>query len=332
MSTSDNHEFIKHESINHDFFKDKQPQTVIMADILSVDDKPQNLMAVESVLEELGQNIVSKNSGNDALKYLLLNEVAVILLDVRMPNLSGLETAALIRQRKLSRDTPIIFITAENPTRQEIAEAYQLGAVDYIFKPIVPEILKSKVKVFIDLFKKTRALARFTQEKQWLNQWQSSDHNNTQKKQSAVREFAPAIFKELQTEYESLLDIYLEASGFGRAPPRTRIFELAKRICKLEGGPRDVIDIHLRAVTHKCQNVHPRRENAYALEGRLLALELMGFLVDFYRRPFNPLAEQSSKNETREPQPETEPQKNHKKNETSANKSASVNNQTIKGK
>jgi hypothetical protein len=90
-------------------------------------------------------------------------------------------------------------------------------------------------------------------------------------------------FAEIKADYNALLDVYLEAMGFGHPPPRRQINMLAERIGTLGGGPRDVVDIHLRTVTEKCKNAHPKREYAYAIEGRLMALELMGFLVDYYR-------------------------------------------------
>src|SRR6266404_1660025 len=123
--------------------------------ILMVDDHPANLLALEAILEELGQNLVRANSGEEALKWLLKEEFAVILLDVQMPGMDGFETAALIREREKSKHTPIIFITAINKANIHVSKGYSLGAVDYIIKPVVPEILRAKVSVFIDLFKKT---------------------------------------------------------------------------------------------------------------------------------------------------------------------------------
>ncbi len=129
------------------------------ADILIVDDLPEKHLTYRVSLEELGQNIITVTSGEAALQLLLEREFAVILLDVNMPGMSGLETAALIRQRKKSRHTPIIFITAFADDAQT-AEGYALGAVDYILSPIVPEILRAKVKVFVQLFQMRAALTQ----------------------------------------------------------------------------------------------------------------------------------------------------------------------------
>lgn len=128
--------------------------------ILMVDDSPTNLLALESILQAPERNLVSAASGDDALRYLLDNEVAVILMDVYMPDLDGLETAELIRGRDRSRNIPIIFLTADSTGGRHLIRGYSLGAVDYIVKPIEPDILRSKVAVFVELFKKTQQIKR----------------------------------------------------------------------------------------------------------------------------------------------------------------------------
>ena len=123
--------------------------------ILLVDDNPANLLALEEILDAPDRNLVRASSGDEALRYLLDCDVAVILLDVYMPGINGLETAALIRGRERSRNTPIIFLTADNTGGALLSAGYSLGAVDYIVKPVEAEILRSKVAVFVELFKKT---------------------------------------------------------------------------------------------------------------------------------------------------------------------------------
>jgi len=132
--------------------------------ILLVDDQPANLLALEAMLEDLGVMMIRADSGMKALKALLDNEVAVILLDVQMPGMDGFETAHLIREREKSRYTPIIFVTALSRSDQNVFRGYSLGAVDYLFKPVVPEILRSKVLVFVDLFKKNLEIKQQTSE------------------------------------------------------------------------------------------------------------------------------------------------------------------------
>jgi len=126
--------------------------------ILMVDDSPDKLIAMESVLTELGQNIVIARSGEEALRLLLKQEFALVLLDVNMPGLSGFETAQLIRKRKSLELMPIIFVTSLSTTDADVFKGYAFGAVDYILTPILPAILKTKVGVFVDLWKQRREL------------------------------------------------------------------------------------------------------------------------------------------------------------------------------
>lgn len=138
-------------------------QTEEPVNILLVDDQPENLVALEAILGELGANLVKSTSGEEALRCLLYSDFAVILLDVQMPEMDGFEVANLIRSRKRSRDTPIIFLTAFSSSEPFMSKGYALGAVDYLIKPIAPNILLSKVTIFIELFKKTEALRQKTE-------------------------------------------------------------------------------------------------------------------------------------------------------------------------
>ncbi len=133
----------------------EKPTTPGQVDILLVDDHPANLLSLEAILADLGHNLVKANSGEEALRRLLVADFAVILLDVQMQDLDGFETAKLIRGRERSRQTPIIFLTAYESNRLTPEEAYALGAVDYLVKPLVPVILRAKVAGFIELFGKT---------------------------------------------------------------------------------------------------------------------------------------------------------------------------------
>jgi PAS domain S-box-containing protein len=132
--------------------------------VLLVDDRPDKLMALTAVLSGLDIDLITVNSGKEALRQLLDREFAVILLDVNMPVMDGFETAALIRSRRSSEHTPIIFITGMNDTDNHLSRGYSLGAVDYIFSPVLPEMLRAKVSVFIDLFRKSRELRRLAEE------------------------------------------------------------------------------------------------------------------------------------------------------------------------
>lgn len=126
--------------------------------ILGVDDRPQNLLALEAVLEELDICFTKAHSGQEALEYVLKQDFALILMDVQMPDMDGFETAALIRGNKRSEHIPIIFVTAISFEKKYVFKGYDVSAVDYLFKPIDPVILRSKVKVFIELFRQKEIL------------------------------------------------------------------------------------------------------------------------------------------------------------------------------
>jgi CheY-like chemotaxis protein len=129
------------------------------AKILLVDDRAENLVALEAILSSLNQTLITARSGDDALKALLTDDFAVILLDVLMPGMDGFETAAHIKRRPRTRDVPIIFLTARNAEPDYAFRSYSAGAVDYIAKPFDPWVLRAKVSVFIDLYTKNRQLS-----------------------------------------------------------------------------------------------------------------------------------------------------------------------------
>ncbi len=140
----------------------------LQASILLVDDNPTKLLALESVLTNLGQNLLKAHSADEAIRYLLHQDFAVIVLDVNMPGMTGFELAELIRRRERSRHTPIIFISAISPMETHAFKGYELGAVDYIYTP-TPEVLRAKVAVFADLFKKTEEAKRYADALRLLN-------------------------------------------------------------------------------------------------------------------------------------------------------------------
>jgi PAS domain S-box-containing protein len=135
--------------------------------VLVVDDDERNLLAVQNVLDDLGELVVAK-SGEEALRHLLKGEFAVILLDVYMPGLDGYETAQIIREREQTKRIPIVFLSAVNKENEHLMRGYSMGAVDYVFKPVDPIVLRSKVAVFVDLFAKTKEIERKARQEQAL--------------------------------------------------------------------------------------------------------------------------------------------------------------------
>lgn len=128
--------------------------------ILMVDDKPENLIALEAVLDDGTRELIKANSGNEALKVLLKEEVALVLLDVQMPGMDGFEVAELMHSNPKIAKVPIIFVTAISKEKKYVVKGYEVGAVDYLFKPIEGIILKSKVKFFLELNQQKKELEK----------------------------------------------------------------------------------------------------------------------------------------------------------------------------
>lgn len=139
----------------------KSTSTETKVDILIVDDDATKRFALKAILSPLGQNLIEAASGTDALRQLLKQDFAVILLDVRMPGMDGFETAQLVRQRPRSELTPIIFVTALASAETDMGRGYDLGAVDFVFAPVVPAIMRAKVSVFVELYKAQQELRRY---------------------------------------------------------------------------------------------------------------------------------------------------------------------------
>src|SRR5690349_11865296 len=148
-------------------FEDALPVTDARPRVLLVDDDERNLLAVATILEDLGE-VVPARSGEEALRHLLAGDFAVILLDVYMPGMDGYETAQIIRSRDQTKRIPIVFLSAVNKEMEHLLRGYAMGAVDYVFKPVDPLVLRSKVAVFVDLFAKTKEVERKARQEQAL--------------------------------------------------------------------------------------------------------------------------------------------------------------------
>src|ERR1051325_5404582 len=176
--------------------------------ILIVDDRHDKMLAYEAILSDLNENIVCARSGKEALRCLLKQDFAVILLDVNMPVMDGFETAALIRQRPRSETTPIIFISAVNDTDTHVSRGYSIGAVDYILTPVVPDILRAKISVFVDLFKKTEQIKRQAEEREKLIREQTTAEHariEAERASAAKDKFLAMLSHELRTPLTPVL-------------------------------------------------------------------------------------------------------------------------------
>ncbi len=192
--------------------------------VLLVDDQPANLLALEAVLQDLGENLVRAASGREALRWLLSNDCAVILLDVKMPDLDGFQTAELVRQRERSSATPIIFLTADSRSTELAWRGYELGAVDYLIKPIIPEFVRSKVRVFVELARKNELLGR------QARQLQEKERRATQ-----LAETRAALVEELRRKNRELESFSYAVSHDLRAPLR-RIRNFSRALLETSAG------------------------------------------------------------------------------------------------
>lgn len=206
------------------------------ASVLIVDDQPENLLALAAVLEPLGHPVVQASSGEEALKRLLESDFAVILLDVQMPGLDGFETAEYIKRRERSRHVPLIFVTAIDKEAHHVFRGYSTGAVDYLFKPYEPEILRSKVAVFLELHEKSAALR------------ESEERFRTA--------FADAPI------------------GIGLLSIEGRLTQVNRALAEITGSTQaDLIDTQLDALLHPDERAEEARALAPVLAGELPARE-----------------------------------------------------------
>jgi len=195
--------------------------------ILLVDDQPANIVALEAMLQGLGQNLVTALSGREALKHLMAQDFAVILLDVKMPEMDGFETATLIRQRDKSRDTPIIFLTAADRSQTQAVRGYAVGAVDYLIKPVVPEFVRSKVSVFVELAKKSALL-----------QQQAEQLREGEREARELAEARAELVVDLEHKNRELESFSYAVSHDLRAPLR-RIDSFTKAVLETQGEGLD---------------------------------------------------------------------------------------------
>ena len=200
------------------------------ANILLVDDRAENIIALEAILSSLNQTLVPARSGDAALKALLSDEFAVILLDVLMPGMDGFETAAHIKRRPKTRDVPIIFLTARNAEPDYAFRSYSAGAVDYIAKPFDPWVLRAKVSVFVDLYTKTRQLS----DQATMLRAQLGD---SLAPAEAVRADADPVLAELSARLAAVEDMVTVLSGQTSSDPAIAesMRQLEHRVTRLRG-------------------------------------------------------------------------------------------------
>ena len=250
--------------------------------ILLVDDQADNLLSAGAVLECLGQEVVTAESGREALRHLLEQDFAVIVLDVMMPGMDGFETAALIRERQRSRHTPIIFLTALGRSEEHIRRGYTLGAVDYLSKPFVPEILRTKVAVFVELHRKSGLLAHQSK----LLERQNSELQEAIHRSRRAEEEIKALNRHLERRIAELDDLNREMETFSYTVshdlrgPLSRIAGFSKALLE---SYRDRLDdqgrLYLERIDYSARRMNDLVEDLLNFS-RLTRLEINGQLVD----------------------------------------------------
>jgi CheY-like chemotaxis protein len=205
------------------------------ANILLVDDRAENIVALEAILSSLNQTLVPARSGDAALKALLRDEFAVILLDVLMPGMDGFETAAHIKRRPRTRDVPIIILTALNSEPDYAFRSYSAGAVDYIAKPFDPWVLRAKVSVFVDLYLKNRQLS----EQAALLRSRLAD---TPRSAGTAQANAEPVLAELSARLGAVEELVTVLSGQTAATPGHDIAPAVRELDHRVGRLRDMVD------------------------------------------------------------------------------------------
>lgn len=255
------------------------------ATVLIVDDIIGNRQALEVLLDDMEVEAISVDSGDAALRYLLNGEAAVVLLDVDMPGLNGFETAKMIRDRERTRHLPIVFVTAMEVDRESAIRGYKLGAVDYLIKPVIPEILRAKVGVFVELYhshqERLQTMAEaLEQEREVTSAWLEQEKR--------VRRFdglwEVGLQSALEDDYREILRIQLDKDVSAGEP---KVKELAERVAQAGGGPREILTVHRKVAEIIMAKALPRHARSLRDRCRLLTLELMGHLADYYRREAN---------------------------------------------
>lgn len=282
------------------------PQDPDISKVLLVDDDQVARMLVRRALRDITVDLVEVPDGPTALRSQRDNSFALAIIDIHLVGMDGFDLVRELREQ--DKGVPVIFLTSVIRDQKLVEQGYELGAVDFLEKSVPHALLATKVSVFVDIDQRQRHLLQQQMAQQKIAEEQASkqatlealqktldryramgsDGSNTAVTQAItgsgpIRERAKSDYQVLIRDYSALYDDYLEQLVVSADKPIDEMRRVVRRIGILGGGPRDLLDIHVSALEHLVQGVNPRRADAYSVEGRLLALEMMGLLTDFYR-------------------------------------------------
>jgi len=251
----------------------RQTYKVDRINILLVDDNHRNLDVLCTILNNSEYNLVTANSGAEALGHLLKQRFAVIVLDIMMPEMDGFEVARLIKSRKKIEGTPIIFLTAFHSDERDIVRGYGLGACDYLVKPVQPELIRAKVAVFANLFRKSEA------ERRRFRHLNALANIKTDNNEERVNDGVTAMWV---TDYRDLLLAHVRAMRLKQASPTDKIDQIAVTLVRSRLKTQDIVRLHISTVKSIEKHLIPSEMETFGVDARLCLLELMGRILDLY--------------------------------------------------
>jgi CheY-like chemotaxis protein len=268
--------------------------------ILLVDDVAANLTAIQAILGDLDADLDTASCGKDALGRLLEREYALVLMDVHMPQMDGLETAEIIRQRDRTNALPVIFLTAYDESIELSSKAYALGAVDYLVKPIVPAVLLAKVGAFLSQYNNRQQVIRQQEELAALRAMHEAELERARELRSyqhyrAISDDSTSegsqtsypidgeVLAGLLKDYHSLVVQYVHAVRLQEARPSAAVRALAARLTELRAGARDIVRLHVGVLDDITRGAFTADRQAISSDARLVLVELLGSVLDLYR-------------------------------------------------
>ncbi|MEO1268659.1 MAG: response regulator [Myxococcota bacterium] len=263
--------------------------------IAVVEDNPADQLIFRIGLRGLDAELHFYSTGEEALRGVALKQPTLLLLDFELPDINGFELIEKLQTSKIAQRIPILLLTGASHTTEQIIQAYELGALDYMVKPIPAPILKAKVRMLLRLFEQHQSeLAYGTSIGEWIRQASSYERESSTSGSSttvtqqlsgsqSLSKQAPARFASWVREYVRLFDVYQAGLLVESPKPVREMRALSRELGEVGAGPRDLMDIHVNVLEALSLDTKPTRIQNKTLHARLFALEMMGLLVEYYR-------------------------------------------------